>query len=287
MILDTVQTEDGSITVCDEETGELYHNRAGAYAEALANYVQPAAIADFARRPLRILDVCFGLGYNSFVLLDRILQSQSPGNQVTIVAVEKDAAILDLIPRVLQDARFERLRSMLKVGASDLGQSIVSRVSVETPVGLTVEFDFRLDDLRKVIPELRDEEKQFDLIFHDPFSPKRVPELWTVDLFRCYQQMLSDLQSKVLTYSSAAAVRGGLRDAGLEVWRTTAVGGKSGGTLACRPNAAKESQFVFALSEDEEARLKTRSSVPFRDPFFDAERNDILLRRAREQAEFA
>jgi hypothetical protein len=44
MTLELVPTEDGSLSIRDAATGELHHNRAGAYEEALVNYVQPSGV---------------------------------------------------------------------------------------------------------------------------------------------------------------------------------------------------------------------------------------------------
>lgn len=61
--LTKIITEDNSLTCFHSETGELYHNRAGAFTEALKNYVEPAlAMSDALKRErLDVLDACFGL----------------------------------------------------------------------------------------------------------------------------------------------------------------------------------------------------------------------------------
>lgn len=279
MVLEAVQTEDGSITLRDRETGELYHNRAGAYAEALANYVQPSAIENFAGKDVALLDVCFGLGYNTFVLLESFLKLPNRPLSISIIAVEKDEEILSLIPRVLEDERL----SLLRAATSGVSWTF-GRHQFLLADGIAVTLELRNSDLRVSIPSLQ-QVSRFDLIFHDPFSPSKVPELWTVDLFRCYKNLLGR-QGRILTYSSAYAVRGGLKEAGLEVWRTTAVGGKSGGTLAAHPDAVVSDDCIYPLSESEESKLSSRSGIPYRDPSFSAPREEILKLRADEQSAF-
>ena len=59
-------TNDGSFTFFNHAVKECYHSPVGAQQEAMVKYIKPS---EFARRcksgQVRILDVCFGLGYNS------------------------------------------------------------------------------------------------------------------------------------------------------------------------------------------------------------------------------
>jgi tRNA U34 5-methylaminomethyl-2-thiouridine-forming methyltransferase MnmC len=269
-----IETEDGSLTCRDGCTGELYHNRAGAITEALMNYVQPASPVELLDKQgsLNLLDACFGLGYNSLVLLAALAGKPESKGLVRIVAVERDRRILSLLPAVLKNDFFAHLPAMLS------GQTTES-FELKLSASLVVRIELLVDDLRKVVPALSED---FDLIFHDPFSPKRVPELWTVDLFRQYRRLVSSRMGKVFTYSSAAAVRGGFVEAGFSIGRTPAVGGKSGGTAAflCEGTAVPA---VQQLSEMELTKMATRSAVPYRDPYLNGDRADILSRRELEQ----
>src|SRR6516162_6353208 len=105
-MIELVRTEDGSLSRFDEETGELYHNRAGAYTEALRNYYEPSDAKERLQRAgeLRLLYACFGLGYNTFVLLAQLINDGCQGN-VVVHAVETDSQILSAIPQVLADDR--------------------------------------------------------------------------------------------------------------------------------------------------------------------------------------
>ena len=66
-------TADGSFTFFSPDFGEWFHSRHGAYQEAVVTYVQPTHLALKAQQPtLHILDVCYGLGYNTAAALDTI-----------------------------------------------------------------------------------------------------------------------------------------------------------------------------------------------------------------------
>jgi tRNA U34 5-methylaminomethyl-2-thiouridine-forming methyltransferase MnmC len=284
MIPQIVPTEDGSITCLDAKTGELYHNRAGAFTEALKNYVEPCNLPVLAksRSSLRLLDVCFGLGYNVFVLLETLLGNQNK-LEVQILGLDSDPTILEIVPLVLQDERFKALRTALNNASGDLIEKLRSFGSCTfTLENLRVQWETRCVDIRNELPGLSGKGGQnFDLIFHDGFSPKRMPELWTIDLFRLYADLIKP-SGVILTYSAAAAVRGAFRQLGLEVRRTAAIGGKSGGTIAGFSQGLIEISYSLELTSAEETRLASRSAVPYRDPALADSRKAIIARRDEE-----
>ncbi len=68
-----IKTSDGSNTFYSDEFGEWFHSREGACNEAQKTYVEAANIAQKAQQKnLSILDVCYGLGYNTAAALDTI-----------------------------------------------------------------------------------------------------------------------------------------------------------------------------------------------------------------------
>ena len=277
---DTVKTEDGSITCRDELTGELYHNKAGAYTEAFKNYVEPARLSNLLKeaKELNVLDVCFGLGYNVYVLLNELLSFSN--KSIRIVAIDKDPEIVSVLPEVLGDTRFQVLTE--KIGAKWKDKLCqFGHKTFSLGEGNEVAFELVCGDIREYVSELERQPARFDLIYHDGFSPRVMPELWTYDLFALYAKLLSP-KGVILTYSSAAAVRSALRLCGLEVRRTSAVGGKSGGTIAAHAGVLENGTEIFALSDEEEARLKTRSSIPYRDPQLSGKREDIIKERNAE-----
>jgi len=59
-------TKDNSITLFNEEYQEYYHSIHGAIEEAFEKFVKPCKIAELAKTgKIKILDICFGMGYNS------------------------------------------------------------------------------------------------------------------------------------------------------------------------------------------------------------------------------
>jgi tRNA U34 5-methylaminomethyl-2-thiouridine-forming methyltransferase MnmC len=273
-----VTTNDGTITLVDKETGELYHNRAGAYTEALAHYVEPSnALATLkARNQLRVLDVCFGLGYNSLVLMQAALQAKSRGF-IEIIGIENDESIVATTRDVLQSNKFEELREYF---GSDNFAARFHQIS-RTFNHLQISLDLRQADARTSIPTL---DQPFDLVFHDPFSPRKIPELWTVQLFAEYYRLLKPRNGALLTYSARGSVRAGLIEAGFHVYKTGAVGEKAGGTLATVGEVESFPAGVQHLSDEDRDKLEGVTGIPYRDQDFALSRADIVRAREAEQA---
>lgn len=267
-------TEDGSLSLHETNLDELYHNRAGAFTEAITNYVEPAMQFLKLARPggsiLRVLDSCFGLGYNSLALANCLASAAQ--FKLEVEGIELDPDVLAVVPQVLAQPCFAALKKQaleqlnFKISVCDLRQFLVERKSSSIP---------------------------YDLIFHDPFSPKKVPELWSVDLFQHYYQAMAE-DSAMLTYACAPAVRGALISLGFKVFRTTGLGRKNGGTIAIKTSNKEliqdllqiEKTCIFAIEGEELRRLGKSSQVPFRDPDLNDDSRTILARREAEQGEF-
>lgn len=112
------QTADGSWSWYDDTVGELQHNRAGAYSEALTQYVQPL----LAQHPphksdWRILDSCFGLGYNTWTLLQQIINKRNKPQSLTVWAVEIDPRQLIRSLAIIDQPMFRDLKSIYDASA--------------------------------------------------------------------------------------------------------------------------------------------------------------------------
>lgn len=68
-------TNDGSVGLFSPEADDIYHSTYGALTEAFEKFVLPANIDNFLKNndEIKILDICFGIGYNTKSLLNYIL----------------------------------------------------------------------------------------------------------------------------------------------------------------------------------------------------------------------
>jgi len=92
-----IATEDGTISLYNFNVKDIYHSKVGAYTEALHKYTMPSGLLEFVKHnnEVKILDVCFGLGYNSKVAAAEIFKI-NPKCQITINAIEIDPIVLAL-----------------------------------------------------------------------------------------------------------------------------------------------------------------------------------------------
>ncbi|MCK5676815.1 MAG: hypothetical protein KAH99_07360, partial [Verrucomicrobia bacterium] len=103
-----VTTTDGSITFWNEEYKEHYHTPAGARLEAMEKYVVPGKLKErLERGDVKLLDVCFGLGYNSLTA-GGAAASLTPGDEavasptLSITALEMDRRVVGAAAKNIQ-----------------------------------------------------------------------------------------------------------------------------------------------------------------------------------------
>ena len=213
-------TKDGSYTFFSDEFQEAFHSFHGAKQEAELKFVQPTLIKEIAqhRNSIRILDICYGLGYNSAAAMEAIWQVNSQCH-IELVALEISAA-------VPQQAIANNLLSQWRSPIPQLLAELSQTYSVS---GDFFQGSLLLGDARQTIQQLK--AWQADAIFLDPFSPPKCPQLWTVEFIAQVARCLAP-QGRLATYSCAAAVRSALLLAGLKIASTRGVGRKSPGTVA-------------------------------------------------------
>ncbi|MEO1592200.1 MAG: MnmC family methyltransferase, partial [Cyanobacteria bacterium J06632_22] len=238
-----VPTGDGSSTFFSDTFGEWFHSREGAVAEAEQTYVAVTRLAELANGPqVALLDVCYGLGYNSAAALATIWRV-NPDCRVTLWALELEAEV----PRA---AIAQHLVAPWPQTIQQTLQALAFNHQHQTP-RLTAQL--LIGDARQRLSDIQ--HWQADAIFLDPFSPTRCPQLWTVEFLA---QVMARLKptGRLATYSCAAAVRAAFLELGLNIGATPAAGRQWPGTVA----SFTETDLP-ALSPREQAHLRTRAAV--------------------------
>lgn len=249
-----ITTEDGSLTLRHPETGEPYHARQGARGEALAKFITPSRLAERLRRgPVVLLDAGFGLGINCLEAL-RVAE-ETAAHPLRVECVDREA---ESLARALSLQPGHPVFTALAEEGRWEGGGHAAR--------------FHLADLRDWI---RERIEPLDLIYHDPFSPMKNTEAWTVELFAEYHRVLSP-DGMLLTYSESTAVRAGLARAGFAVSPTPATSPHRGGTAAARDPALLASPFPPGHFSQPPA------SVCYHDPDFKDTAQAIRRRREAE-----
>ncbi|MGB0561782.1 MAG: tRNA (5-methylaminomethyl-2-thiouridine)(34)-methyltransferase MnmD, partial [Spirulinaceae cyanobacterium] len=197
MIFSPQPTADGSATFFSPAFNEAFHSHFGAYQEAEGKFVVPCRLRQQAQNAerLTLLDICYGLGYNSAAALAAIW-AVNPFCRVQLVA-------LDISDRPAQAAIAHHLLDHWPQPIPDLLAQLARAHHVQTP-HLTAQL--HCGDARQTLPLLHLPATPADAIFLDPFSPPKCPQLWTVEFLNVVAQGLKPT-GYLATYSCAAAVR--------------------------------------------------------------------------------
>jgi len=216
-----VVTKDDSITFYNEEFKEHYHSQSGAAEEAVKKFVEPTNIKELAKTgEVKILDICFGLGYNSAAAIDAIF-TVNKDCKIEIIGLENDEEIFEVIKTITTP--FTSYHLILKLAHNELLDLIEENIHIGIMGGDAKDSVNALGKNEKVIGT-------FDLVFLDPFSPKVCPELWTTEFFIAIKKLMKK-GAYLTTYSCASSVRKNLTEAGFTVKDGPIVGRRSPSTI--------------------------------------------------------
>ena len=92
-----VKTDDGSVGLFDDEVNDIYHSSSGAYKEALDKFIIPSQINRFKNSKCRVLDICYGIGYNTKALINYSAQNNL-NIDFEIDALEMNEELIQISP---------------------------------------------------------------------------------------------------------------------------------------------------------------------------------------------
>ena len=217
-----VATADGSHSLYLPTVDEHYHSSHGALLEALHVFVGNGfgVAATLQRNSLRVLEVGFGTGLNALLTWQ--------GSRCARLAVAYTA----IEPYPLDDELVARLNYPEQLAVT------TARAMFEAIHRCTWGSEQQLDEhfsLRKCHCSFRQFEPQgqYDLVYHDAFSPAVQPEMWTRDVFAKLAGCMS-FGAVLVTYCAKGEVRRHLRSVGLAVEKLPGPPGKREMTRARR-----------------------------------------------------
>ncbi len=262
MLYELCITGDSSITVLDTAYQEHMHSISGAYEEALYKHVFPSKVLNLNKDEITILDIGFGLGYTILACFNSAMKLHV-NKKITIVSLE----MKNDLEALLNSIRFNDERQILY---DFIRKSYNGIEHAFNNYYCTV----RIGDARKLINDMNN--KQFDAVFHDPYSPAKNPELWTVEFFSKIYNLMED-HAILTTYSSSPKIRRAMVEAGFKIGKGPQGGPKREGTLA-----AKFDLSIPLPSQDYICLFKSRKAIPYRDPSMIDSREMIIARREDE-----
>jgi len=197
-----VECSDGSLTLYSKEFDEPYHStKDGALNESLQKHIIPAFKYQKDISTLTILDICYGLGYNTLATLYYIQKHNLP-TKVHIISPEFDKSLVESLKEFDYPDEFGSFKHIV--------ESISNQFYYEDD---SIKIEVLIGDARDSLPKLQ---TKFDIIYQDAFSPKVNPLLWTKEYFATIKS-LSKPNVILTTYSTASATRMGLYENGFEL----------------------------------------------------------------------
>lgn len=195
-------TNDGSHTFFNTVYNQHYHSvKDGAVHESLYKHVLPALAHHVHKNELRIVDICFGLGYNTFVTILENLKSISP-KKISFFSPELDIELLQSLKTFQYPKEFDLIR--------DIITALSDRQFYQDELHTVTIF---VGNAREYIKTL----SAIDIVYQDAFSSNVNKELWSYEYFRDIYALMSD-DAIVTTYSIATNVRLTMSENGLYIY---------------------------------------------------------------------
>ncbi|MBQ8887032.1 MAG: hypothetical protein IJY61_04955 [Candidatus Gastranaerophilales bacterium] len=94
--IDFIKTDDNSTGLYSNDVNDIFHSKLGAYTEALEKFYLPIKDLLKDKKELNILDICYGIGYNT-----KVLMNKTSASVINIDALEFDKEYILLSPFIL------------------------------------------------------------------------------------------------------------------------------------------------------------------------------------------
>ena len=250
-----VKSCDGTFTAYNDRFDECYHSvKDGALQESLKKHVEPAFELIEDKKEIVILDICFGLGYNTLATLF-YLKEKKVDKKIHIISPELDKSLVKSLKDFIYPKEFEPFKKVI--------ETISKEYFYEDE---NIKIEVKIADAREAIRKI---DKKIDICYQDPFSPKKNPHLWTVEYFKDISNIM-DKNAVLTTYSIASPVRFALYEAGFRVYEREMAGIK-------KQTIASKKSLPFK-EIDIEAKKRRSTLKPLRDRDIEKKRKQLWIK---------
>ncbi|MEA2090732.1 MAG: MnmC family methyltransferase [Campylobacterota bacterium] len=202
-------SEDGTYTAYSKEYDEHYHStKDGALKESLLKHVLPAFKIKHNLQRVDILDICYGLGFNTLATL-YYYKKNNFTSKLYISSPELDATLISSLKDFSYPKEFEAFKHIIL-------ELCENRVYEDD----NFHIEIFLGDAREYIRKF---ENKFDIVYQDAFSPSTNPMLWTQEYFSDIKDAMRE-DGVLTTYSTALATRLALYENDFKVYINSAEG---------------------------------------------------------------
>ncbi len=236
----TVKTKDGSNTLYSTKYKQHYHNvNDGAINESLSKHIIPTLAYHKDKKELNILDICFGLGYNTFSTLYYI-KKLNLNHKVNIYSPEIDEDLVKSLKDFSYPKEFEEFKPIIEKLSKDKFYEDEN-----------IKIEVFIADARAYIKSFSND--FFDIVYQDAFSSDVNTELWTKQYFSDIYKICKK-NCIISTYSIATPVRLSLKEAGFYIYEYIPIKRKS--TLCF-----KQKQDIIGTFVDMDLKKKRNTSA--------------------------
>ncbi len=166
-------TNDGSVGLFSPDVDDIYHSTYGALTEAYEKFILPSNIKDFLKKnnEIKILDICFGIGYNSKSIINFLLDfiynetigtnkinnidkiyTDNKNYKVFIHALDNDKNLALLSPFFVTDKKISKNNKLPFVN-----EKIIKMLSGKTESKYKLKKEVNILLLQKLISQIDDE----------------------------------------------------------------------------------------------------------------------------------
>ncbi len=225
-MLELIKTKDGSNTLYSKKYQQYFHDiDTGAIQEALTKHVIPCLQYHQNKKILNILDICFGLGYNTFSTIYYVLK-QNLKIKLHFYSPELDEDLIKTLNTFIYPKEFDCIKHIIN--------SLYKTRKYEDE---NIKIELFIGDAREYIKNLKD----MDIVYQDAFSSDVNTELWSVEYFEdIYKACKEDVI--LSTYSVATNVRLSLYKSGFYIYEIRPIKKKQ--TLAFKRKLEIEAKYI-------------------------------------------
>lgn len=222
-----VKTIDGSNTLYSKKYNQYFHDlKTGAIKESLVKHVIPAFEFHEQSSNLRILDICYGLGYNTLSSI-YYAKKNNLKKHIEVFSPELDLELIQSLKNFEYPEEFANLKEII-ISLSDNLKYEDEFLKIELYIG----------DAREYIKNL----KNINIVFQDAFSSEVNKELWSVEYFKDIYTSCSN-DAVLTTYSISTNVRLSLFEAGFEIYEINPSGNRKQ-TIALKQRKEFEAKYI-------------------------------------------
>ncbi len=245
-----VITEDGSRTFYSSFFEEAFHNVSGAFKETEYVYLEGCEVErllrpSFATKNFSILEVGFGMGLGLFAFdqyLSNYLVTHSIDSFPLNINFDSFEIDIELMKYIMSHSQF-KFSILPQYQDWILKDNAYEITKIITLKNFRFQFNGKiyLGDGRKIFKDLvaKNISKNYHAIFQDPFSPRKNPDLWSVEWFSDLYKLSSD-DVILSTYSASNSIRKGLLESKWSVFERKGFGNKKAMTVAKKSGKMNE-----------------------------------------------